>query len=125
MLNENVCGFVDSTLPTKTPSTFNVPTSKELNVTVVMVQAFDHKGYTLPNQNVTNSNRQTQSINHGKNMLEGSKIISMGASVTMHMKSNHHVDTTKEVTFVLPLGTCTISCHDMPLAMHKERQLLV
>jgi hypothetical protein len=49
----------------------------------------------------------------------------MGASVTMHMKSNHHVDTTKEVTFVLLLGTCTISCHDMPLAMHKERQLLV
>ncbi len=58
-------------------------------------------------------------------MLEGSKIILMGASVTMHMKSNHCVDTTKEVRFDLLVGTCIISCHDMPLVMHKEHQLLV
>jgi hypothetical protein len=30
-----------------------MPTSKELNVIVVMVQAFNHEGFALPNQNVT------------------------------------------------------------------------
>jgi hypothetical protein len=57
LLNENVCGFVDSALLTKPPSTFIVPISKEFNVAMVMVQAFDHEGSTLPNQNVTTSNR--------------------------------------------------------------------
>jgi hypothetical protein len=37
MLNENVCGFLDFALLTKPPSTSNVPTSKELNVVLVMV----------------------------------------------------------------------------------------
>jgi hypothetical protein len=95
LLNENVCGLVDFALPTKPPSTSIMPTSKEYNVAVVMVQAFDHESFTLPNQNVTALDKQTQSNNRGKNMLEGSKIMLMGASVTMHMKSNHHVDTTK------------------------------
>jgi hypothetical protein len=58
-------------------------------------------------------------------MLEGSKIVLMGASVTIHMKLDHHVDTTKEVKFDLPMGTCIVSCHDMPLTMHKEHHLLV
>jgi hypothetical protein len=38
----------------------------------------------------------------------------MGASVTMHMESNDHVDTTKEVRFDLLAGTCTVSCHACP-----------
>jgi hypothetical protein len=38
----------------------------------------------------------------------------MGASVTMHMKLDHHVDTTKEVRFDLPMGTCIVSCDVMP-----------
>jgi hypothetical protein len=63
---------------------------------------------------------QTQSNNHGENMLEGSKIVSMGASVTMYMKSNHHVDTTKEVRFDLLASTYTISCHDMPYLCIKN-----
>jgi hypothetical protein len=49
----------------------------------------------------------------------------MGANVPMHMKSYHHVDTTKELRFDLPECTCIISCHDMPLAMHRECHLLV
>jgi plastocyanin domain-containing protein len=48
-------------------------------------------------------------------MMEGSKIMSMGAHVNMHMKSNHHVDTTKEVRFDLLVGTCIVSCHGIPL----------
>ncbi len=58
-------------------------------------------------------------------MLEGSKIVLMGASVTMHMKLDYHVDTTKEVKFDLPTSTCIVSCHDMPLVMHREHHLLV
>jgi hypothetical protein len=57
LLNENVCGFVDFVLPTKPPSISIVPTSKEFNVAMVMVQAFDHEGFTLPNQNVTTLDR--------------------------------------------------------------------
>jgi hypothetical protein len=57
LLNENVCGFVDFALFTKPPPTFIVPTSKEFNVVVVMVHASNHEGSTLPNQNVTTSNR--------------------------------------------------------------------
>jgi hypothetical protein len=45
--------FVDFSLLTKPPSTSNVPTNKELNFAVVMVQAYDHEGFALPNQNVT------------------------------------------------------------------------
>jgi hypothetical protein len=57
LLNENVCGFVDFSLPINPPSTSNVPTNKELNVVVVMVQTSNHEGFALPNQNVTISNR--------------------------------------------------------------------
>ncbi len=57
LLNENVCGFVDFALPTKPPSISNMPTSKELNVVVVMVQTSNHEGFAFPNQNVTTSNR--------------------------------------------------------------------
>jgi hypothetical protein len=37
LLNENVHGFVDFSLPIKPPSISNVLTIKELNVVVVMV----------------------------------------------------------------------------------------
>jgi hypothetical protein len=40
-------------MPTKPPSTFNMPTNKEFNVVMVMVQASDDEGFTLPSQNVT------------------------------------------------------------------------
>jgi hypothetical protein len=58
-------------------------------------------------------------------MLKVRKIVWMGASVTTHMESNDHVDTTKEVRFDLPMSICIVSCHDMPLAMHRECHLLV
>jgi hypothetical protein len=48
---------VDFALLTKPPSTFNMLTSKELNVVVVMVQTFNHEGFALPNQNVTTSDK--------------------------------------------------------------------
>jgi hypothetical protein len=57
LLNENVCGFVDFALLINPPSTSNVPTNKELNVVVVMIQTSNHEGSALPNQNVTISNR--------------------------------------------------------------------
>lgn len=58
-------------------------------------------------------------------MLKGSKIVWMGANVTMHIELDDHVDTTKELRFDLPTGTYTVSCHDMPLVMHRECHLLV
>jgi hypothetical protein len=58
-------------------------------------------------------------------MLKGRKIVWMGANVTMHVESNDHVDTTKEVRFDLPKGAHIISCHGMPLVMHRECHLLV
>jgi hypothetical protein len=58
-------------------------------------------------------------------MLEGRKIVSMGASVTMHMKSDHHVDIIREARFDLLSSTYNVSCHYMPQAMHREHHLLV
>jgi hypothetical protein len=92
---------------------------------VAMVQASDDEGFTLPNQNVTIFNKETWSNNCGKNMLKVNKIVWTGASVTMHMESNDHVHTTKEVRFYLPTGICIVSCHDMPLTMHMECHLMV
>jgi hypothetical protein len=101
--------FVDFSLPTKPPSTYNVPTNKEFNLVGVIVQTFDHEGFALPNQNVITSYMQTRFNSRGKNVVKISKIMSMGANVPMHMKSNHHVDTTKEARFDLPIGICIIS----------------
>jgi len=62
--------FVDFSLPTKPPSTYNVPTNKEFNLVGVIVQAFDHEGFALPNQNVITSYMQTRFNSRGKNVVK-------------------------------------------------------